>query len=230
MSLNLSKMSPYWNLNALCCIGVTLTRPRSLEEYTSTLETLEQEADRLIRLANGLLYLTRLEREEIQTQWHSAEVDLSNLLSVLVEQMQVLADLKNIQLVDRINSDLIMQGNADYLTNLFLNLLDNGIKYTPNTGKVIVKAAVEKKKIRVDVINTGEGISTKDLPHLFERFYRVENARSRTTGGAGLGLAIAYEIARLHGGSIAVESQPQTETIFSVFLPNLKVNHVRDRD
>jgi signal transduction histidine kinase len=70
------------------------------------------------------------------------------------------------------------------------------------------------------VINTGEGISTEHLAHLFERFYRVENDRSRHTGGAGLGLAIAHEIARLHGGSIAVESQPQQETIFSVFLPD----------
>ncbi|MGL5874237.1 MAG: ATP-binding protein [Xenococcaceae cyanobacterium] len=67
-------------------------------------------------------------------------------------------------------------------------------------------------------IHTGEGISSKHLPHLFERFYRVEDARSRNSGGDGLGLAIAYEIARLHGGYIAVQSQLQKETIFSVFL------------
>jgi heavy metal sensor kinase len=200
-------------------IGVTLTRSRSIDEYTKTLETLEGEADRLIRLANGLLYLARLEKKEIADRWNASEVDLSNLLSVLVEQMQVLADLKNIQIVDRVSSNLIMQGNADYLTNLFLNLLDNAIKYTPDTGKVTIKATVTKAKIRVEVINTGEGIPTKHLPHLFERFYRVENARSRSTGGAGLGLAIAYEIARLHGGSISVESQPHKETMFSVFFP-----------
>jgi heavy metal sensor kinase len=200
-------------------IGVTLTRSRSIDEYTKTLETLEVEADRLIRLANGLLYLARLEQKEIPAKWHSSEVDLSNLLSILVEQMQVLANLKSIQLVDLISSDLIMQGNADYITNLFLNLLDNAIKYTPDTGKVTIKGASAERKIRIDVINTGEGIPTKHLPYLFDRFYRVENARSRSTGGAGLGLAIAYEIARLHGGSISVESQPQQETTFSVFFP-----------
>jgi heavy metal sensor kinase len=185
-------------------IGVTLSRLRTEDEYVNTLQDIERETDRLIRLTNGLLFLTRLEKEEISTRWHTQDVDISNLLSVLVEQMQPIAELKKILLTEHIASELIVRGNADYLTSLFLNLLDNAIKYTHKDEKVTVKAIRAKQRICISVINTGEGISSKHLPHLFERFYRVEDARSRHSGGDGLGLAIAYEIARLHGGYIAV--------------------------
>jgi heavy metal sensor kinase len=201
-------------------IGVTLSRERKVEQYIDTLSNLERETDRLIRLTNGLLFLGRLEKEKLDSGLNTVLVDLSNLLRVLVEQIQPLAYLKKIQLSEQIEPDIAIQGNPDYLTNLFLNLLDNAVKYTPDRGKVTVRSTITEKQIFISVINTGQGIPAEDLPHLFERFYRVENARSRTTGGDGLGLAIAYEIARLHGGSVLVQSQPQKETIFSVFLPN----------
>jgi heavy metal sensor kinase len=203
-------------------IGVTLSRTRSTDEYINTLEDIERETDRLIRLANGLLFLARLEQEQIPTRWHIQDVDLSNILSVLVEQMQHLAELKHISLTENIASELTVQGNGDYLTSLFLNLLDNAIKYTPNGGKVTVKATkvAASKQICISVINTGERIAPEHLPHLFERFYRIEGARSRNNGGDGLGLAIAHEIARLHGGYISVQNQGDREIIFSVCFPN----------
>ncbi|MEA5509429.1 ATP-binding protein [Crocosphaera sp. UHCC 0190] len=196
-------------------IGVTLSRLRSPQEYVNTLQQLDQEVDRLIRLANGLLFLTRLEQESLVTQ----TVELSHLLEILVEQLAPLAETKNIEIIQNIELNLIVYGHADYLTSLFLNLLDNAIKYTPNQGMITVTTALVDKGVNIVFTNTGLGISPQDLPHLFERFYRVEEARSRQTGGAGLGLAIAYEIARLHQGFISVDSQPNQITTFTVNLP-----------
>jgi signal transduction histidine kinase len=142
-------------------------------------------------------------------------------LGVLVEQLQPLAETKNIAVVEAICPELFIQGNPDYLTSLFLNLLDNAIKYTASAGQVTVEAKREGRQVRVAVMNKGAGIPTEHIPHLFDRFYRVEDARSRSTGGAGLGLAIAYEIARLHGGSITVQSQVNQTTTFTVLLPEL---------
>ncbi|MEA5534712.1 sensor histidine kinase [Crocosphaera sp. XPORK-15E] len=196
-------------------IGVTLSRLRTPEEYVNTLQQLDQEVDRLIRLANGLLFLTRLEQETLTNQ----TVNLSNLLEILVEQLAPLAEEKNIEIIQNIELDLIIYGHSDYLTSLFLNLLDNAIKYTPNQGIITVKTALVEQGVNIVISNTGVGISPQYLPHLFERFYRVEEARSRQTGGAGLGLAIAYEIARLHQGLITVQSQTNNITTFTVYLP-----------
>jgi heavy metal sensor kinase len=199
-------------------IGVTLNRHRTPAEYEATLRDLEGEVDRLIRLTNGLLFLARLEQEKVR-HWQVYPVDLPDLLEILLEQMQPLAEERQICLVAQIPPNLKILGNGDYLTSLFLNLLDNGIKYAPPGGRVTVTASLEGEVARVSISNTGEGIAPQHLPYLFAPFYRAEEARSRHTGGAGLGLAIAQEIARLHGGSIAVASQPQQETTFIVSLP-----------
>lgn len=199
-------------------IGVTLNRHRTAAEYEATLRDLEGEVNRLIRLTNGLLFLARLEQEKV-SHWPVCPVDLSELLEILLEQMQPLAEKKQIDLIAQIKPNLSILGNGDYLTSLFLNLLDNGIKYAPQGGRVTVTASGEGKVTRVSISNTGEGIAPQHLPYLFAPFYRAEAARSRHTGGAGLGLAIAQEIARLHGGSIAATSQPQQETTFMVSLP-----------
>lgn len=200
-------------------IGVALSRSRTPAEYENTLQDLEREADRLIRLANGLLYLSRLERQDHLPSF-SQEVDLSNLLAALAEQMQPLAQAQHIELDVRIVPELSIRGNPDYLTNLVLNLVDNALKHTPRGGTVALKAHRSGDRIEVAVCDTGVGIEDKHLPHLFERFYRVEGARSRSTGGAGLGLAIAAEIARLHGGTLTVRSQIDRGTTFILQLPN----------
>lgn len=199
-------------------IGVTLSRPRTSEEYETTLRDLEREVDRLSRLANGLLFLTRLEQRELDYQGYLTNVDLTNLLEVLIEQIQLLAEIKNIAIVANIDPSLCIPGDSDHLTSLFLNLLDNAIKYTLTGGQVTVNAQQFGRQVRVAVTNTGRGIEPEHLPHLFKRFYRVESARSRSGGGDGLGLAIAYEIVRLHRGAIAVTSQNQVTT-FTVHLP-----------
>jgi heavy metal sensor kinase len=196
-------------------IGVTLGRTRNVEEYTAALREIEGEIDRLIRLANGLLFIARLEQETLETK----AVDISELLEILVEQLRGPIEEEGKTIATDIESPLVVAGNGDYLISLFLNLLDNAMKYTPTGGKIHLSAGRSGDRIRVAIGNTGEGISPESVAHLFDRFYRVENARSRQTGGAGLGLAIVQEIVRLHGGSIAVASQPSQETVFTVSLP-----------
>lgn len=198
-------------------IGMLLSRPRTVIEYESALHDLEGEVDRLIRLSTDLLLLARLDQKRLP--WKPQEVDLSELLHVTVEQMLPLAKNKGLGVSETIPSELLVLGDPDYLIRLFLNLLDNAVKYTPSGGQVSLQAGRDQGTIWVAVSDTGPGIPPEHLSHIFERFHRVEEARSRYTGGAGLGLAIAYEIARWHGGTIHVRSDIGSGTTFTVHLP-----------
>jgi heavy metal sensor kinase len=202
-------------------IGVTLSQDRQPKEYAATLRDLENQVDRLIRLSNDLLLLARLEH------WHYAEqyeqIVLADLLLTLLDQVMLLAEEKHITLTGDVQPALTFDGNMNLLIRLFLNLLDNAIKYTPAEGTVTLRACQEADRIRVSVCDTGPGIAADQLPHLFERFFRVELDRARgqeaSQSGTGLGLAIAREIARAHNGSITVKSEPGHGSTFTVWLP-----------
>jgi signal transduction histidine kinase len=173
--------------------------------------------NRLIRLSTDLLFLARLDEGCLHLQPEA--LDFNDLLDALVEQVQPLAEAKDVSLIRESPAGLVIHGDPDHLIRLFLNLLDNAIKYTPPGGQVTVRAGNEGARVCVAIGDTGPGIPSEAIPHLFERFYRVEAARSRDSGGAGLGLAIAYEIARWHGGTLEVRSEPGQGTTFAVTLP-----------
>lgn len=200
-------------------IGVTRSRLRTSTEYENTLQDLEQEVDRLIRLSNGLLLLARIDQGQLP--FNALAVDLSNLLEVIVEQVQPLAEARQITLMNGLPPEIWVQGDPDHLTSLFLNLLDNAVKYTPEASAVRLWAEYqndEKNMVQVAVNNTGACIPPEHLPHLFERFYRLEST-SRGKGGAGLGLAIAQQITYLHGGTLTAHSESNQGTTFTVTLP-----------
>ncbi len=198
-------------------IGMILHQPRTQDQYEDALSKLEQQVDRMIRLINDLLLLTRLDEKRLP--WNPVNLDLSKLLEATVEQMGQLAKERQISLVEQIQPELFIQGDPDHLIRVFLNLLDNAIKYTPIKGQVIVQAKFQRMQMCVQVRDTGEGIPSEHLPHLFERFYRVEVARSRQTGGTGLGLAIAHELIRLHEGTLTAHSQNNQGTTFTIVFP-----------
>jgi heavy metal sensor kinase len=200
-------------------IGVALSRQRTPAVYQATLQDVESQADRLIHLTNGLLLLARLEQEQLQGQENFWQVDLSNLLEILAEQIQPIAKDKQIDFQVEIVPDIWILGNCDLLTSLFLNLLDNAIKYTPVGGQVSLTTRKDQQTIAISTSNTGEGIATEKLPYLFDRFYRLERDRNKNTKGTGLGLAIASLITRCHGGQITVSSQINQLTTFEVTLP-----------
>ncbi len=188
-------------------IGVTLSRPRSRAEYESALRDLEQEVDRLIRLSTDLLFLARLDQGRLRRQFE--QLDFSDLLGAIAEQIRPLAEAKGVTLIEHVPPRLSIHGDPDHLIRLFLNLLDNAIKYTPPGGQVTLSAEDKGTEVHVTVSDTGPGIPPEQRVHLFERFYRLEAARSHSDGGAGLGLAIAYEIARWHGGTLEAHSAPE---------------------
>jgi signal transduction histidine kinase len=113
----------------------------------------------------------------------------------------------------------VVKGDRAKLRQLLLNILDNAIRYTPRGGEISVSVQAEGEMAVVSISDTGIGIPSEDLPHIFERFYRVDRARSRSEGGSGLGLAIAKHIAEIHGGRIEIESELGTGSTFRVYLP-----------
>ncbi|WP_231605405.1 cell wall metabolism sensor histidine kinase WalK [Synechococcus sp. CBW1006] len=198
-------------------LQVTLSQSRVAETYVETLQAIEQEVDRLIRLSNDLLLLSRLDQNHDKGGFEL--IDLKDLLAATAAQIQPLADLRRIQLITDLAPDLQIQGSPDHLIRLFLNLLDNAVKHTPASGTVTVTAVAQRGSVQVSVSDTGPGISSEHLPHLFQRFYRVEKSRSRAMGGTGLGLAIAQEIVHRHHGTIAAQSQPGEGTTLRVSFP-----------
>jgi heavy metal sensor kinase len=198
-------------------IGMILQQPRTQTQYQETLQQVEHQVDRMVRLTNDLLLLSRLDSHHFS--WNPIAINVSQLLEATLEQMQQLALERRLRLVKEIEQDLVIQGDADYLIRVFVNLLDNAIKYTPAQGTVTVQAIAQRSEVCVIVSDTGRGIAPEHFGHLFERFYRAEADRSRQTGGTGLGLAIAHEIVRLHGGRLTLQSELNQGTTFTIQLP-----------
>jgi heavy metal sensor kinase len=197
-------------------IGVSLARERSVEENRATLEGLDAQVDQLIRLCDDLLVLARGGRPRSA---ESELVDLTSLLELVVEQFDPLAQERFVTIRTRIRKRLVVTGYADDLIRVFLNLLGNGVKFTPAGGMVTVDARKQHGHVHVAISDTGPGIPAEHLPHLFEPFYRADPSRDRSERGTGLGLAIAHEIADAHSGSITVKSTVGEGTTFEVVLP-----------
>ena len=196
---------------------VALRKPREPEQYRRVLEDQLEELERLSRLAERLLFLCR---EDAGLVPMSRElVRLDEVVGDAAEHMRVVAEEKGVRLeADRI-VPCHVKGDEDQLRRLLFNLLDNAIKFTPVTGTVTVETACVDAKVRIVVADSGIGIPPEHLPHVFKRFYRVDAARGREVGGAGLGLAIARSIAEAHGGSIEMESTVGEGTRAILTLP-----------
>ncbi len=202
-------------------IEVTLNQSRTNEEYATTLRDVDRQVNRLMKLTTDLLFLARLDQPNARVNF--APLDLSDLLASVLDSLQPLADAKQIIFERALARELPMRGDFDQLVRLFTNLLDNALKFTPANGVITLAADATSDGARVVIRDTGVGIAPEHLPHLFERFYRADTNRARDErGGAGLGLAIAAEIARRHGGRISVESALGHGATFTVYLPNTK--------
>ncbi|MFZ5640504.1 MAG: two-component system histidine kinase PnpS [Bacillota bacterium] len=182
------------------------------------LDIVNEESNRLTRLIDDLLSLSRLEERNAEANKAPVEIDkvIGNIITMLNPQMKE----KNLELETNIAGGMpVIQADRDMMGQLLINLLDNAIKYTPAGGRIKIEAAPAQQGIKVTVSDTGIGIPEESLPRLFERFYRVDKARSREMGGTGLGLAIVKHILELHGGSIEVSSELGRGTVFTFYLP-----------
>jgi heavy metal sensor kinase len=193
-------------------LSVIGQRRRTAAEYEVALSDLGEETARLSALTEDLLRLARAESPMELTE----AVDLSTLLPDVVETMRAPAEAKDLVLAGEVDGDLRIVGDTDALIRLLVNLIENAIKYTAR-GSVMVFADGADDQVVIRVVDTGEGIAPTHLPHVFERFYRAEEARA--TPGTGLGLAICAEIVNAHGGAIGVESEPGEGSTFTVTLP-----------
>jgi len=185
--------------------------------YREFLQDIDNEIDRLSRLVRNMLQLTRLEEG---TPFIAKEkYDLYKIINHVVSMMQPQGDNCGVQVRIDCHPDLVWEVNPDLTTSILINLVDNAIRYTPSGGEVTVKAEVQREGLVLSVTDTGEGIPPDELPRIFDRFYRVDKARTRATGGTGLGLSIVQEAVNQLGGTIEVINEPGTGMIFRIVLP-----------
>jgi heavy metal sensor kinase len=196
---------------------LALRKERTQEDYRKSLELISQEAGHMSAVVGKSLYLARIDAGKDQVNFE--RINLRELLAGLSSDIELLAREKGLEFKIAPLEDLTVEGDKIKLAQLFLNLLENAIRYTPKGGSISVSVVREDKTAVIAIKDTGIGISKEHIPHLFERFYRVDKARSRAEGGAGLGLAICKHIAQVHNGKIEVESQVGKGSTFSISLP-----------
>jgi len=198
-------------------LGVIREKRRTPKEYEQALDDLNEEADRLRTLVENLM---RLARGEKRSDNLYETVNLATLINDVSDSLRPLAEAKKLTLHCNTSENLMVLGDSDELIRLFVNLLDNAIKYTEN-GEISISAKKDEKSAIVTVSDTGIGIPAEHIPHIFDRFYRVEE--SRTLRGAGLGLAIVKEIVSAHHGTVEAHSIIGKGSTFVITLPqNIK--------
>ncbi|WP_307498626.1 sensor histidine kinase [Arthrobacter woluwensis] len=182
---------------------------------------MHKEASRLADLVQDIIELSRLQGANIALQ--GTVVDINHVIADAVDRSKLPAESKNITLVvGSAGTDARVFGDPDLLTTAFRNLIDNAIRYSPENTRVGIGIRSREGLIAVSVTDQGDGISPEDQERVFERFYRVDAARSRATGGTGLGLSIVKHVVSNHGGEVSVWSQPGQGSTFTVRLPEME--------
>src|SRR5271157_201815 len=195
---------------------VALRKPRENPVYQKLLTSNLEEINQMARIIDDLLLLAKADTGE--THLNVDEIDLKDLILEVYSDMSILAEKKNIELTVGELHETRLSGDELKLRRMLWNVVENGIKYTQPGGKVAISSGLQNGSVRISVRDTGVGISDKDLKYVFDRFYRADGSRNRE-GGSGLGLSISKWIAEAHKGTIEVESQASSGTVFSIKLP-----------
>jgi heavy metal sensor kinase len=198
---------------------VALNKARAVEEYQVSLSLIKDEAEQLSRIVEDLFILARQPLDSPQSLSREP-VLLNEAVRDCARAAQVLASRKGVRLeTENDQQSIVLLGDGELLKRMILNLLDNAVKYTPKDGEINISLFRQNGNAEIVVRDTGIGIPEADQLHVFDRFYRVDKARSRSLGGAGLGLSIVSWIVEAHGGRITVESTPNQGSKFTVELP-----------
>jgi signal transduction histidine kinase len=200
-------------------LDMALMKARTSEEYREALINNLEQVGLIIALTRSLLTLATFTSDKPPV--HLVPLALEPLVQDLVEELTLLADDRRITLSFDSQSVPPIFGDAQWLKQVLINLLDNALHYTLSGGAVTVRLQAVGEGVAVAVEDAGHGIEPEHLPHLFERFYRTDWARAKDAGGTGLGLAIIKEIAEAHGGTVSVTNQVDEGSIFTLRLPVL---------
>ncbi|WP_312203097.1 sensor histidine kinase [Anaerospora hongkongensis] len=196
----------------------------TIQEQSHRINTIMKESSRMTKLIASLLTLARSDADKAELQL--APVDFSEMVEMVAEHFKPLEELNKISLTVQIKPAIELMADRERLHQLVVILLDNAFKYTSEGGKILLSCDKDDKSAILVVQDTGCGIAAEHLPHIFDRFFRGDKARSRDKGGTGLGLAIAKWIVEKHGGKIAVESSGKGTT-FQVSIPIGKIRKDR---
>jgi signal transduction histidine kinase len=192
-------------------------QPQFTSDWRERVGSALEEVDRLAHIVEGLFAISRLDAGEAAAEW--IPLNLAQLTAATVDQMSLLADDKGIRVSCEASMAVWVEGDQARLKQVVVNLLDNAIKYTPPGGQVVLTVEALGIQAVLEVIDTGVGIPSEAIPRVFERFFRVDPARSRDQGGAGLGLSIVKSICAAHRGRVDVSSTPGRGSRFRVELP-----------
>ena len=197
-------------------------------DVRDTIGSALEETHRLAKIVESLLAISRLEAGEALVQ--PVRLDFAELARTTADQMKLLAEEKRISLTSDGSEPVEVEADPSRLKQVVVNLLDNAIKYTPEGGSVSISVTRRDDHAILEVADSGLGISADDLPHVFERFYRADKARSRQMGGTGLGLSIVRSICQAHGGRVTVNSAEGRGSLFRVQLPASTNNRSQSRN
>ena len=212
--------TPMASIKLVCdCITQSDYNPEMVKEF---LGDMSEEVDRLTRIVERLLELTKLDGKV--SELNLQECDIKALLNQIVRKLSEIARESDITVyrdfVDNEYSKLLI--DEDKIYEALYNVVDNAIKYSHSGGYVKIDAKENENFVVISIEDTGDGIPDSEKEHIFDRFYRLDNSRSRETGGTGLGLSIAKEAINMHGGSIEILDGKDRGSIFKIFLPLLK--------
>jgi len=191
----------------------------SKEDARRFLEIIIRQSERLQSIIEDLLSLSRIEQESEKGGIELQEGPVRSVLLSAIQSCEPTAQQKSVELQLVCDDALRSRLNAPLLEQAVVNLIDNAVKYSPENSVVLVQAMSRGDQVVIEVRDQGRGIAREHLPRVFERFYRVDKARSRKQGGTGLGLAIVKHIAQAHGGRVTVESEPGSGSTFRLHLP-----------
>ncbi|MBI4404559.1 MAG: heavy metal sensor histidine kinase [Deltaproteobacteria bacterium] len=198
-------------------LQLALGKERSAEYYKEAIGSSLEECSRISRIIDSLLFLARADHHQIELQ--KEQISVWKELKTVLEFYEPAATEKGIACTLDANNDLVIAGERTLFQRAVGNIISNAINKTGSLGRIQISAVQEDNEVQIRVKDSGEGIAPEHLPHLFDRFYRVDASRTKGSGGCGLGLAIVKSIALIHGGNVHIESKVGVGTLVSLSFP-----------
>lgn len=180
-----------------------------------SIQSMKEETYHMKKLIENLLFLARADQNQLLISYE--HIELNHIIEKLIRDTKIIAE--NLRVNCEVNEVLVIEGDKELILQVLRALVENAIKYTEDNGEIIINSYKEKNFAVIDVIDNGIGISEKDTEMIFDKFYRVEEARNKDTGGSGLGLALVKKIVDMHNGKIDVRSKPHRGTKISIYIP-----------